>query len=143
MINYVYYLHLAKGIALGSFDPSSDKKVGCVIEKNNEIIGSGNRQVKILKVKPYKDVCFHAEHIALMEAVLMARGATMYCTVEPCTFRKIGEINAIPPPISCCELIVQYGISKLVFITDDNYVGSGGMEYLQEKGLEVIKYTMI
>jgi diaminohydroxyphosphoribosylaminopyrimidine deaminase / 5-amino-6-(5-phosphoribosylamino)uracil reductase len=131
------YMNMAIGISLVSFDPSSNKKVGCVIVKNGEIVGSGNRQVYIVKVQPYRDHCMHAEHIALIEAGIMAKRATMYCTMEPCTSRNTGEINAINPPKSCCDLIIESGISEVIFLSKDNYIGHGGKEYLNKAGITV------
>lgn len=137
------YLLMTIGVSLGSFDPSSDKKVGCIIVKDRKIVGAGNRQVYIMKVKPYKDFTLHAEHIALMEAEIMAKRATMYCTLEPCTWRLTGKINAIPPPKSCCDLIIESGIERVVYNVPDNYIGHGGHEKLEKAGIEVIKMSII
>lgn len=131
------YMNVAVGVSLGSFDPSSNKKVGCIVVKNGEIIGSGNRQVYIMKIKPYRDHCMHAEHLALIESGMMAKRATMYCTVEPCVNRNLGEINAINPPKSCCDLIVEAEVNEVIFLISDNYIGNGGKEYLEKNGIKV------
>jgi diaminohydroxyphosphoribosylaminopyrimidine deaminase/5-amino-6-(5-phosphoribosylamino)uracil reductase len=131
------YMNIAIGVSMTSFDPSSNKKVGCIIVKNGEIIGSGNRQVYIMKIKPYRDHCMHAEHLALIEAGMMAKRATMYCTTEPCTIRNHGEINAISPPKSCCDLIIEAEIEEVIFLRSDDYVGSGGKEYLENNCVKV------
>lgn len=131
------YMLIALGASTTSNDPSSNKKVGCIIVKNGEIVGSGNRQVYIFKVMPYKDVCIHAEHIALMEAGIMAKRATIYCTMEPCTYRHLGDENGIIPPKSCCDLIIDSGIERVVYLSKDNYVGHGGANKLIEAGLKV------
>lgn len=136
------FMSMAIGLSYGSFDPSSNKKVGCIIVKNGEIVGSGTRQVYIMKIKPYRDLCLHAEHIAIMEAGMMAKRATMYCTLEPCIYRNIAEINAIPPPKSCCQLIVDAEIERVVYLGADNYIGHGGEEFLKEHGIEVEKLTV-
>lgn len=128
---------LAIGASLTSNDPSSNKKVGCVIVKNGEVVGSGNRQVYIFKVMPYKDICIHAEHIALMEAGIMAKRSTMYCTMEPCTYRHVGDENGIVPPKSCCDLIIDSGVERVVYLSKDNYIGHGGVNKLIEAGLKV------
>lgn len=131
------YMMLAIGASFTSNDPSSNKKVGCVIVKNGEVVGSGNRQVYIFKVMPYKDICIHAEHLALMEAGIMAKRATMYCTMEPCTYRYVGDENGIVPPKSCCDLIIDSGIERVVYLSKDNYIGHGGVNKLLEAGLKV------
>lgn len=131
------YILMAIGASLTSSDPSSNKKVGCVIVKNGEIVGSGNRQVYIFKVQPYKDVCIHAEHIALMEAGIMAKRGTIYCTLEPCNERHIGKENGINPPKSCCDMIIESGIERVVYLSKDGYVGHGGEKKLTDAGLKV------
>lgn len=136
------YMLLAIGASLTSNDPSSNKQVGCVIIKNGEIVGCGNRQVYIFKVMPYKDVCIHAEHIALMQAGIMAKRGTIYCTMEPCTYRHIGDENGIMPPKSCCDLIIESGIERVVYLSEDNYVGHGGEKKLIESGIKVERISL-
>lgn len=136
------YIDIVIGLSYGSFDPSSNKKVGCIIVKNGEIVGTGTRQVYIVKVKPYRDLCLHAEHIAIMEAGIMSKRATMYCTLEPCIFRNVAEINAISPPKSCCELIVEAEIERVIYIAPDNYIGHGGEEFLKQRGIKVEKFIL-
>ena len=138
----IRYMNMTIGLSHGSFDPASNKKVGCLLVKNGEIVGSGTRQVYIVKVKPYRDLCMHAEHIALIEAGIMAKRATAYCTLEPCLSRKIGEINAIDPPKSCCDLLIENEVKRVVFLASDNYVGHGGREYLEKNGIEVVKLVI-
>lgn len=136
------YMQMAVALSFGSHDPSSNKKVGCLIVKNGEIVGSGNRQIFIFKVKPYKDICIHAEHMALIEAGIMAKRATMYCTLEPCMNRSIGEVNALPPPESCCDLIAEAEIERVVFLSKDGYIGHGGEDYLKSKGIKVERINL-
>jgi diaminohydroxyphosphoribosylaminopyrimidine deaminase/5-amino-6-(5-phosphoribosylamino)uracil reductase len=132
----------AVALSLASFDPSSNKKVGCLIVKNGEIVGSGTRQVFIFKVKPYKDICIHAEHMAIIEAGIMAKRATIYCTLEPCMNRHIAEVNALPPPESCCDLIIQAEIERVVYLSKDGYIGHGGEEYLIKNGVKVSRIIL-
>lgn len=136
------YMDVAIGLSYGSFDPSSNKKVGCLIVKNGEIVGTGTRQVYIVKVQPYRDFCLHAEHIAMMEAGIMSKRSTMYCTLEPCIERHTAEINAISPPKSCCELIVEAEVKKVIYLAPDNYIGHGGEEFLKRNGIEVEKIVI-
>ena len=73
----------------------------------------------------------HAEVLALEESGRRARGATMYCTLEPCC--HIGRTGP------CVTRIVEAGISRLVAaIEDPNPLVNGkGFEYLRAHGVEV------
>jgi len=133
---------MAIGAAQTSNDPSSNKKVGSIIVKNGEVVGSGNRQVYIFKVSPYKDICIHAEHIALMEAGIMAKRSTVYCTMEPCTNRHIGDENGILPPKSCCDLLIDAGVDRVCYLSSDNYIGGGGEKKLLDAGIKVEKFII-
>lgn len=125
-----------------SNDQVNDKRVGCVIVNKNVIVGGGFRNLFIVKEHPHLDICFHAEHIALMEAGENANGGTIYCTMEPCTHRHIGFSNAGPPPESCCDMIIRAGIKRVVFFINDDEVGSGGREYLMNAGIEVSQINL-
>ena len=67
----------------------------------------------------------HAEVLALEESGARARGATMYCTLEPCC--HVGRTGP------CVTRIVEAGISRLVAaIEDPNPLVNGkGFEYLR------------
>jgi diaminohydroxyphosphoribosylaminopyrimidine deaminase / 5-amino-6-(5-phosphoribosylamino)uracil reductase len=72
----------------------------------------------------------HAERLALAEAGDRARGATLYCTLEPC--RHHGRT----PP--CTEAIIAAGIARLVAgVRDLNPPASGGAGLLRAAGLDV------
>jgi diaminohydroxyphosphoribosylaminopyrimidine deaminase/5-amino-6-(5-phosphoribosylamino)uracil reductase len=73
----------------------------------------------------------HAEVLALEESGGRARGATMYCTLEPCC--HVGRTGP------CVARIVEAGISRLVAaIQDPNPLVNGkGFAYLREHGVEV------
>ena len=73
----------------------------------------------------------HAEVRALDEAGNLARGATLYCTLEPCC--HVGRTGP------CVARIVSAGIRKVVAALDDpNPLVSGqGFEYLRRRGVEV------
>lgn len=126
-----------------SYDPINGKKVGCVIVKKNVIVGRGFRNLFIVKESPYLDICFHAEHIALMEAGEHSKGSTMYCTMEPCTKRHAGSWNKMDIPDSCSDMIIKSGVSRLVYFESDNGEGSGGKEHLIKAGLKVSQIKLI
>jgi diaminohydroxyphosphoribosylaminopyrimidine deaminase/5-amino-6-(5-phosphoribosylamino)uracil reductase len=96
--------------------------VGCVIIKNNKIIGEGYHS---------KAGTEHAEVIAIKNCVESCEGSTMYVTLEPCCHQ-----GKTPP---CVDKIIDVGIKKVVYsIKDpDNRVSGRGIEYLLNKGIEV------
>jgi diaminohydroxyphosphoribosylaminopyrimidine deaminase/5-amino-6-(5-phosphoribosylamino)uracil reductase len=73
----------------------------------------------------------HAEVLALEQSGPRARGATMYCTLEPCC--HVGRTGP------CVTKIVAAGISRLVAaIEDPNPVVNGkGFQHLREHGVAV------
>ncbi len=73
----------------------------------------------------------HAEVHALRAAGPAARGATLYCTLEPCCHH-----GRTPP---CVDAIVAAGISRVVMAVDDPnpQVAGGGARRLREQGVQV------
>jgi diaminohydroxyphosphoribosylaminopyrimidine deaminase / 5-amino-6-(5-phosphoribosylamino)uracil reductase len=86
--------------ALGT--TSENPPVGCVIVKENKLLGVGWTQSG---GRP------HAETEALERAGEVARGATAYVTLEPCAHH-----GRTPP---CAEALVKAGISRLVSACED------------------------
>lgn len=73
----------------------------------------------------------HAEVVALEGAGELARGATLYCTLEPCNHE-----GRTPP---CAPRVAASGIRRLVVaVRDPNpAVPGGGLELVREAGVEV------
>jgi diaminohydroxyphosphoribosylaminopyrimidine deaminase / 5-amino-6-(5-phosphoribosylamino)uracil reductase len=73
----------------------------------------------------------HAEVHALEAAGDRARGATLYCTLEPCC--HVGRTGP------CADLIVKAGIARVVAAVEDpNPLVSGhGFSYLRRHGVDV------
>jgi diaminohydroxyphosphoribosylaminopyrimidine deaminase / 5-amino-6-(5-phosphoribosylamino)uracil reductase len=73
----------------------------------------------------------HAEVHALADAAERARGATLYCTLEPCC--HTGRTGP------CAPLLVQHGIARaVVAVADPNpRVAGKGIAHLREHGVEV------
>ncbi len=73
----------------------------------------------------------HAEVKALEAAGERARGATLYCTLEPCC--HVGRTGP------CVERIVQAGIARVVAAVEDPnpLVRGRGFAYLREHGVDV------
>jgi diaminohydroxyphosphoribosylaminopyrimidine deaminase/5-amino-6-(5-phosphoribosylamino)uracil reductase len=73
----------------------------------------------------------HAEVRALEEAGDLARGASLYCTLEPCC--HVGRTGP------CVERITAGGIARVVAATvdADPRVSGRGFEFLRQKGIAV------
>jgi diaminohydroxyphosphoribosylaminopyrimidine deaminase/5-amino-6-(5-phosphoribosylamino)uracil reductase len=73
----------------------------------------------------------HAEVIALAAAGARARGATLYCTLEPCS--HTGRTGP------CAPLVTQAGIRRAVIAIEDPNprVDGRGLAHLRERGVEV------
>ena len=73
----------------------------------------------------------HAEIVALDEAGARARGATLYCTLEPCSHR--GRTGP------CVERIASAGVARVVIAHGDPNprVAGAGVAYLRARGITV------
>jgi diaminohydroxyphosphoribosylaminopyrimidine deaminase / 5-amino-6-(5-phosphoribosylamino)uracil reductase len=72
----------------------------------------------------------HAEVIALSDAGPRSRGATLYCTLEPCN--HLGRTGP------CAPLVAEAGVSRVVIAAEDsNPVATGGSRFLRDRGIDV------
>ncbi len=73
----------------------------------------------------------HAEVVALRDAGPAARGATLYCTLEPCN-----HVGRTPP---CVDGILEAGITRVVAAVGDPnaQVRGGGFRRLRDAGVRV------
>ena len=103
---------------------SPNPPVGCVIVKEDRVIGRGWTQPG---GRP------HAEVMALQQAGQKAEGATAYCTLEPCS-----HFGKTPP---CCDALIKAGISKVVVAAQDPdlRVNGRGIKRLRAAGLCVVE----
>jgi diaminohydroxyphosphoribosylaminopyrimidine deaminase / 5-amino-6-(5-phosphoribosylamino)uracil reductase len=101
---------------------SPNPMVGAVVVKDGHIVGQGYH-------RRHGDP--HAEVEALLQAGPLARGATLYVTLEPCNHH-----GQTPP---CTEAVLAAGICRVVIANSDPNprVVGGGAAYLRGKGLIV------
>jgi diaminohydroxyphosphoribosylaminopyrimidine deaminase/5-amino-6-(5-phosphoribosylamino)uracil reductase len=107
-----------QGVGLASPNPT----VGCVIVRENRIVGQGFHQYA------HRD---HAEVVALAEAGGAAHGATAYVTLEPCShYGRTGP---------CARALIEAGIARVVAATSDPnpLVQGRGLAMLREAGVDV------
>ena len=106
----------------GLYTTDPNPRVGCVIVKENRIVGEGWHE---------RAGEAHAEIHALHAAGEQARGATAYVTLEPCCHQ-----GRTPP---CTVALIQAGITRVVCaMTDPNpRVAGQGMAALTAAGLHV------
>lgn len=107
----------------GIYTTAPNPNVGCVIVKNNIVLGSGFHQKAGM---PHAEVCAmrNAEGRDL-------HGATAYVTLEPCSH------YGLTPP--CAKALVEAGISRVVCsVLDPNPLVSGkGVKILEDAGVSV------
>lgn len=111
--------------AKGMFTTAPNPRVGCVIVKENQIIGVGHTQ-------PAGHA--HAEIQALNDAAdrgFDVDGATVYVTLEPCSHH-----GRTPP---CADALINARVARVVAaIADPNPLVSGqGLARLQAAGIQV------
>ena len=94
----------------------------CVVTSDGVVVGDGAHE---RAGEP------HAEVFALDEAGARARGATLYCTLEPCA--HTGRTGP------CTERIIAAGITRVVAAMEDPFplVRGRGFQRLRESGIEV------
>ncbi|MEC4983530.1 MAG: bifunctional diaminohydroxyphosphoribosylaminopyrimidine deaminase/5-amino-6-(5-phosphoribosylamino)uracil reductase RibD [Oscillatoria sp. PMC 1068.18] len=97
--------------------------VGAVVVQEGKIVGEGFHPQA---GQP------HAEVFALRDAGELARGATVYVSLEPCN-----HYGRTPP---CSEALIAAGVAKVVvgMVDPDPRVSGGGIERLRAAGIEVV-----
>ena len=119
-VNYMRRaLELAR-VAVGETSPNPP--VGAVIARDGRIVGEGGTQPAGQS---------HAEIVALRQAGELARGSTLYVTLEPCSHH-----GRTPP---CVDAVIAAGVAEArVSMADPNPLVAGrGVEKLREAGILV------
>ncbi|MGB0915000.1 MAG: deoxycytidylate deaminase [Crocinitomicaceae bacterium] len=125
------YLRMAK--TWSELSHCSRKQVGAIIVKDGMIISDGFNGTP----SGFDNCCeseegdtlwyvLHAEANAILKVAKSthnSQDATLYLTLSPCK--------------DCSKLVVQSGISRVVFI--DNYKDTSGIDFLKEAGVEVVQ----
>ena len=127
-----YYMNEAIKLALkGSIYTHPNPKVGCIIVKNNKIIGKGYHR------------CFGGDHAEVNavkyclkkfkkdKGLKLLKGSTAYITLEPCS------ISSKTPP--CTQTIIKYGIKKIFCATLDpnKSINGRGVKILRKNNVDV------
>lgn len=118
--------YMARALQLaerGLYTTEPNPRVGCVLVRDDEIIGEGWHQ---------QAGQGHAEVEALASVEGSAQGATAYVTLEPCSHQgKTGP---------CCDALINAGVSKVVAAMQDPnpLVAGRGFERLRQAGIEVV-----
>ncbi len=121
----VHQFYMARAIQLaykGLYSTQPNPRVGCVIVKDERIVGEGYHQ---------QAGGPHAEIHALHQAAEQARGSTAYVSLEPCSHH-----GKTPP---CADALIDAGVSHVVCaMQDPNPLVSGqGLEKLRKAGIQV------
>src|SRR5689334_9163173 len=117
------YLERAYELAeRGLGNTSPNPAVGAVVVLDGRIVGEGYHH---LAGSP------HAEVHALQAAGELARGATLFVSLEPCN-----HFGRTPP---CSQAVAAAGVRRVVIGTPDPNpkTDGGGIQYLRDRGIDV------
>ncbi len=127
-VDEFYMAHACRLARLGRFTTHPNPNVGCLIVRDNKIVGEGYH---LRAGEP------HAEVKALHMAGEKARHATVYVTLEPCNHQ-----GRTPP---CVDALIASGVSRVVTAMEDpnKEVAGNGLRQLKQAGIEVCYGLML
>ncbi len=107
--------------AIGTSSPNPP--VGAVVVKDGQIVGEG------FTLPPGEG---HAEAVALEQAGEKAKGAVLYCTLEPCA-----HYGRVPP---CSEAIIRAGIAevRMAMLDPNPLVNGKGKAEMEAAGVTCV-----
>ena len=126
------YMQEAISLALkGSFNVHPNPKVGCILVKNNEIIGKGYHKEyggHHAEVNAFK---YCIKKYGKAKATKLLFGSTAYITLEPCSI-----FSKTPP---CTSSLIKYGIKNVFCASLDpnKKINGNGVKILKENGINV------
>jgi diaminohydroxyphosphoribosylaminopyrimidine deaminase/5-amino-6-(5-phosphoribosylamino)uracil reductase len=125
VVNLAYSTHMDSALNLarrGLGNTWPNPAVGCVIVKNDRVVGRGWTQSG---GRP------HAETEAVRNAGQETLGSTAYVTLEPCN-----HYGKTPP---CTEALIRAGVKKVVIasLDPDSRVSGSGLKRLEDAGIIV------
>lgn len=102
--------------------PSPNPHVGAVVVKDGQVVGAGHHE---------RVGTDHAEVAAIRAAGDLAKGATLYVTLEPCNHH-----GRTPP---CTDAIISAKIARVVIgcLDPNPHVDGNGVEALRAAGVQV------
>ncbi len=120
------YKYMRKAITLaqnGIYTTDPNPRVGCVIVKDEQIIGEGWHQTAGQA---------HAEVNAIQNCIQSPKGATAYVTLEPCS-----HYGRTPP---CTDRLIEADVALVVIAMQDPnpQVAGRGIKKLKAAGIDVV-----
>jgi len=121
LTDHQYMSQAIRLAAQGHYTTSPNPRVGCVLVNEGQVVGEGYH---------LKAGQGHAEVNAIAQAGDLAKGATAYVTLEPCS-----HFGRTPP---CAKGLINAGVVKVIAaMVDPNPQVSGrGLTMLNEAGIE-------
>lgn len=122
IIDWPVYMRRAIDLAGNAINTSPNPKVGCVLVKNEEIVGEG-WHVAVGEA--------HAEVMALTQAGDQAKSSIAFVSLEPCS--HTGRTGP------CSDALINAGVSQVVIacIDPNPEVAGNGVERLLKAGIPV------
>lgn len=125
--DFQWMAHALRLAEQGLYTTTPNPRVGCVIVKNNQIVGEG---AHLKAGEP------HAEVHALRQAGTRAEGADIYVTLEPCS-----HFGKTPP---CVDAVIAAKPKRVIIaVQDPNPLVAGrSVAALRDLGIEVVVGVM-